>query len=87
MALVLYFLAKALRIGTGYLYKTIMGLRTTTLQNATHFYQCQSVVVVLLLKSPLVISSDAVWNLFAETSALGGFHSQQGILHEKVLSI
>ena len=72
MAPVLYFLAKALRMGTGSLYDIIRGYRATSLHNEAQFFQCPSTAAVLLVLSPSAMLSLAVWKISQKKMRLAG---------------
>ena len=54
------------------LYKTSKGLRSTFLNNAAHFPQVSLAAVVILVESPLVMSSAAARNLLWKQVRLAG---------------
>ena len=59
-------------MGTGSLYKMIRGLRDTSLQNATKFYQCPSAAANLLVESTLEMSSTSDKKLSRKLVHLAG---------------
>ena len=63
MAPVLYCLAKALRMGTGSLYKMSIGSRATSLNNVSRLYQCPLTVAAIIVEKSLDISSATACNL------------------------
>ena len=59
-----YFWENTLRTGTTSCYKTSRGSRSNYLQNLTHFFQCPSASIDLLVERPREISFDTVMNPF-----------------------
>ena len=63
MTPVIYCLAKALGVGTGYLYKISRGSRDTSWKNADHFSQYPLVAEDLPVEGPLKMLSATAWKL------------------------
>ena len=80
MAPVLYYIPKSLRMGSGSLYETSRGLRSTSQKNTAQLVQCPSTAAALLVERPSVNVVCRSAEAIAETSALGGVNSLQGDL-------
>ena len=68
----LYYLAKALSMGTKYLYETIRGLREMSLHNPSQFSQFPIAAAVILVERPSEMSSTAVQKLSWKRLHLAG---------------